>query len=435
MSDRPESSTPEAGAEEAPADLTGTSAHGPDGRDARTPTTQDGAAAYLQRIARSESLTVVLAFLFAILIVSVLIVVVDPRVQAAAGYFVDRPGDTFAAIGTALGGAYAAMFNGAVLDVRQDSLVEVLRPLTETLTVATPLIIAALGIAVALRAGLFNIGGQGQIIAGAVAAGWIGFAVPLPPVLHLVVALVAGIGGGMLWGGISGFLKARFGSHEVITTIMLNWIAVYLLAFLLTTTAFTGANQFQPTSPAVSASAQLPLLLGPNFRLHLGLVLALAAAWFMWWLMNRSTLGFAFRAVGANPSASRTAGISVGRAAFLCMVVAGGLVGLGGAVHVLGTQHRVTDGIAGNIGFDALTVALLGRSGPVGIVLAGILFAGLSVGGGLLQANQGLPVDITQIVQSLVVLFIAAPPLVHTLFRPIYALLERPGRTAEGSRA
>nr|WP_246370699.1 MULTISPECIES: ABC transporter permease [Helcobacillus] len=286
--------------------------------------------------------------------------------------------------------------------------------------------------AVGFRAGLFNIGGTGQLIVGSAAAAWVGFGLSLPPVIHLIAALAAGIAAGGLWGGIAGFLKARFDANEVITTIMLNWIAVNLLAWLLTTAAFRAPNVLTPQSPQVKATAMLPRLLGDQFRLHLGFVIMLLAALFLWWLMSRSTLGFRFRAVGENPRAAQVAGISVGTSSFLVMLIAGGLVGLGGAVNVLGTEHSLNDGIAGSIGFDAITVALLGRSGPVGIILAGILFAGLSTGGRYME-GQGVPIDLVAVIQALVVLFIAAPPLVRRMSG--LNLLTRPRRTAAAKEA
>ena len=398
-------------------------------------TAESALARTLQRIARGDLLVVVMSFVFAFLIGSVLIVIADQEVRETLGYFFARPSDALTAIWQSVTQAYGAMFRGAVFDgtgyaraaesVREaggtgtyvlvPALSAGLRPLTETLTIATPLIIASAGMAVSFRAGLFNIGGTGQLIVGAMAAGYVGFTLDLPVVLHLLVCLVAGILAGGVWGGIAGFLKARFGANEVISTIMLNWIATYLLFYALKTPAFTGANQSQPTSPSIGENAALPLLLGSGFRLHAGLFLAAGAAAVLWWLMSRSTIGFHFRAVGSNPRAAQVAGISPARTAFLVLAVAGALVGLAGAVHVLGTERRLTEGVAGNIGFDAITVALLGRSGPVGIVLAGLLFAALSTGGRFMETNQGVPLDLVQVIQVLVVLFIAAPPLVRTL--------------------
>ncbi|WP_193105250.1 ABC transporter permease [Brachybacterium sp. FME24] len=410
-------------------------------------------AQMLQKIARGDLLVVVMSFVFAFLVGSVLIIIADEEVRETLGYFFDRPSDALTAIWQSVTQAYGAMFRGAVFDgpgfsrivedlraaggsgtyVLFPALATGLRPLTETLTVATPLIIAAAGMAVSFRAGLFNIGGTGQLIVGAMAAGYIGFTWDLPIVVHLLIALLGGLLAGAVWGGIAGFLKARFGANEVISTIMLNWIATYLLFFALKTAAFTGANQSQPTSPSVSDSAILPSLLGSGFRLHAGLFLAAGAAVVLWWLMSRSTLGFQFRAVGSNSRAAQVAGISPSRTAFLVMAVAGALVGLAGAVHVLGTEKRLTEGVAGSIGFDAITVALLGRSGPVGIVLAGLLFAALSTGGRFMETNQGVPLDLVQVIQVLVVLFIAAPPLVRTLIG--LRRVDHPGAGARVLRA
>ena len=428
---------------------------GTGGADAPPPeqTAETALARTLQRIARGDVLVVVMSFVFAFLIGSVLIVIADQEVRATLGYFFDRPSDALTAIWQSVTQAYGAMFRGAVFDgpgfsrVAEDvreaggsgtyvllpALAAGLRPLTETLTVGTPLIIAAAGMAVSFRAGLFNIGGTGQLIVGAMAAGYIGFTFDLPVVVHLLACLLAGVLAGGLWGGIAGFLKARFGANEVISTIMLNWIATYLLFFALKTAAFTGGNPTQPTSPQIAETSMLPTLLGSGFRLHAGLFLAAGAAVALWWLMSRSTLGFQFRAVGSNPRAAQVAGISPARASFFVLTVAGGLVGLAGAAHVLGTEKRLTEGVAGSIGFDAITVALLGRSGPVGVVLAGLLFAGLSTGGRLMETSQGVPLDLVQVIQSLVVLFIAAPPLVRTLIG--LRRVDQPGARARIRRA
>ena len=358
-----------------------------------------------------------LSVLLALVVSAVLIAVADPEVQAAASYFFSRPGDLLSAAADAVGGAYLALFQGAVVNFEADTLTAALRPLTESLVVAAPLIAAGLAVGLAFRAGLFNIGAEGQIILGAIGAAYVGFALDLPVVVHLVAALVAGIALGALWGGIPGFLKARTGAHEVITTIMLNYIARFLLAWLLGTVAFQRPGRNDPISPQVADTAELPLLLGGWSRLHLGLLLALFAAAAVWWLLNRSTLGFRLRAVGANPSAARTAGIRVGGMTFTAMAIAGALAGLAGAFQILGTEKSLTGGVSAGIGFDAITVALLGRGNPFGIVAAGVLFGALRAGGVTMQARTGTPIDIVLVVQSLIVLFIAAPPLVRSIFR------------------
>ena len=358
-----------------------------------------------------------LSVLLALAVSALLIAVADPAVRGAAGYFFARPTDLLSAAADAVGGAYAALFQGAVIDLGAGTVTAAIRPLTESLVVGAPLIAAGLAVGLAFRAGLFNIGAEGQIILGAIGASYVGFALDLPVVAHLVAALVAGIALGALWGGIPGFLKARTGAHEVITTIMLNYIARFLLAWLLGTTAFQRPGRNDPISPRVADTAELPLLLGGWSRLHLGLLLALLAAAGVWWLLNRSTLGFRIRAVGANPAAARTAGIRVGGMTFAAMAIAGALAGLGGAFQILGTEKALTGGVSAGIGFDAITVALLGRGHPVGIVGAGLLFGALRAGGVTMQARTGTPIDIVLVVQSLIVLFIAAPPLVRAIFR------------------
>ncbi len=291
------------------------------------------------------------------------------------------------------------------------------KPITETLVAATPLIFAGLGLGIGFRSGIFNIGAQGQVVLGAIFSAYIGFTFHLPIGLHMLVAMVGGLPAGAFWGGIAGFLKARFGANEVIVTIMLNSIAGFLMSYLLTTSAFMRPGSNNPISQRIDPSAMFPNLLGEPFRLHLGFILALLATWLVWWLMERSTLGFKFRAVGFNADAARTAGIKVNSVYLYVMLVSGALAGLGGVSQTLGTEGVLQEGVAGSIGFDAITVALLGRSRPVGIVGAAILFGALRAGSPLMQTASNTPIDIVQVVQALVVLLIAAPPLVRAMFR------------------
>jgi simple sugar transport system permease protein len=369
-------------------------------------------------IVNGNALVSVLAVLVAIVVGSLMIALTDPAVQAAAGYFFAAPMDTFSAIGSAVGGAYSALFRGSIYNFNADSFAIGIRPLTETLKFATPLIAAGLGVGLAFRAGLFNIGGQGQMLMAAAAAGYVATAWELPFPLHLIAALVAGVVAGAIWAGIAGLLKARTGAHEVIVTIMLNHIAFYLLAWMLATQGLLQApGSNNPKTAPMAESAVFPLILGPMYKLHLGFLLALVAVAITWWLLERSSLGFRFRAVGENPAAARTAGISVGRMYFTVMLIAGALVGLAGVSQVLGTEPKgFSGGIDAGIGFDAITVALLGRSRPLGILWAGLLFGAFKTGGFTMQASQGVPIEIVLVVQSLIVLFIAAPPLVRAMF-------------------
>jgi simple sugar transport system permease protein len=377
----------------------------------------DDARSLLRSVVESNGLVVFLAIVAALVVGALLVVFADEAVQDTAGYFFSRPSDMLSAAWTAITDAYVAMFRGSIYNLQADSFAAGIKPLTNSLTFSAPLIFAGLGLGVGFRAGLFNIGAQGQVILGAIMAGFVGFAFHLPLGIHLALAIVGAVLGGALWGFIPGLLKATTGAHEVIVTIMLNYVGLYLLAWLLSLESWQAPGSGNPKSPPIDETAQWPKLLGDSYGLHWGFVAALLAAWGVWWLMERSTWGFTFRAVGANPSAATIAGMNVKVTYVLVMVIAGTLAGLAGGTQVLGTEKALTTGIAGSIGFDAITVALLGRSRPAGIVAAGILFGGLRASGPTLQVQAGLPIDIVLVIQSVIVLFIAAPPLVRFLFR------------------
>ena len=369
------------------------------------------------RFFRSNVGLSILAVLVSFVVGGVLIAMSNDSVQSASGYFFASPLDTIRAIGTSVFGAYDAMFRGAVFNYQAADFTGMVRPITETLAYATPITMAGLGLAVAFRSGLFNIGGTGQILFGAMFAGWVGINVHLPWIGLFPLALLAGVVGGALFGGLVGLLKATTGANEVIVTIMFNYIAAMLLEYLLKTPVLQAPNTVNPISPPIQDAAKYPEFLGPNFRLHAGFFAMLAAVWFVWWLLNRSSVGFQFRALGHNPSASRVAGINIGLNYVLVMAVSGALAGLAGTAQILGTEGVLTTGVAASYGFDAITVALLGRNNPLGVLAAGILFGGLRAGAVTMQANQNVPIDIVFIVQSMIVLFIAAPPLVRAIFR------------------
>jgi general nucleoside transport system permease protein len=383
---------------------------------------ESGVQRFLRELLTGNLLLSVLAVLVSLVVGGVLIAVTNSQVVAASGYFFSRPTDTLVAIGQAVGGGYASLFQGGVLDLTAADPLAALRPLLTSLGFAAPLIAAGLGIAVGFRAGLFNIGGQGQILIGGATAGLIGFALPLPPVLHLIAAVLGGLLGGAVWAGIVGLLKARTGAHEVIVTIMLNYVAFYLLDYLLHTPVLQAPGSSNPKSPAELPTAVLPSLFGTP--VNLGFLLAIVAVLACSWLLTRSSLGFKLRAVGENPAAARTAGIDVRTMTVVAMVISGVLVGFAGAYQVLGqTTSGFGNDFDASIGFNAITVALLGRSRPWGVFWAGILFGVFQNGGYTMQAANGIDINIVSVIQSLIVLFIAAPPLVRTIFR-----LPAPGR-------
>lgn len=379
----------------------------------------------LQEILSGSWLVSLLAIVLALIVGGVLIAVADADVVEAAKNIFAAPGSFFSTLFSTIGDAYSSLFRGAVFDWNARTTERAIRPLTESMVNGTPLILAGLGIAMAFRSGLFNIGGQGQVILGATIAGFLGYALVLPPVVHMLIAAIGGIIGGAIWAGIAGVLKARTGANEVIVTIMLNSIAGYLLGYLLKQSWFTHTTSANPQSRVIDDSAHMFLLLPAPFRLHFGFIIAILATIFVWWLLERSTIGFEFKAVGANPHAARTAGVSVAKVTVTVMIVAGALAGLGGAAQVLGTEYKLTGGISGSIGFDAITVALLGRSKPLGTFFAGLLFGAFKAGGYLMQSQTGTPIDIVLVVQSVIVLLIAAPPLVRSIFRLPTPVLKR----------
>lgn len=374
---------------------------------------------FIKDLLRSNWVTTVLAIVVAMIVGGILMALTDEDVQEAAGYFFARPGDTLGAIWSAVYGGYEAMLRGAVFNPRANDFATQIRPLTNTLGFAAPLIAAGLGVALAFRVGLFNIGGRGQILIACATAALLTFNLNLPMFLQLPLTLAAGIAGGAIWGGIVGVLKARTGAHEVILTIMLNYVAFYLVTWMVRTPGILQRPAGdQPISAPTPASAQFPELLGPRFPLlDWGFIIVIAATVFVWWLVERSSLGFRLRAVGENPHAARASGISVQRMYIYAMLFAGGLAGLAGMNQIQGSVTTGFDGlIDAGIGFDAITVALLGRSRAWGVFAAGILFGALKAGSFTMQASQGIPVDIVLVVQSLIVLFIAAPPLIRTIF-------------------
>ncbi|SCF37303.1 nucleoside ABC transporter membrane protein [Micromonospora viridifaciens] len=374
---------------------------------------------FLENLWAANTVTVtVLAVLLAMLIGAVMIIISDPEVLATYSYITARPADALNSSWAVVSEAYANLFKGAIFDPEASGFTAALGPISETLTYTAPLAFTGLSVALAFRGGLFNIGAQGQATIGVILAAVAGFALPLPPGVHLLVALLAGAVGGAIWGFIPGILKARTGAHEVINTIMLNYVAVYFLAWIIFQNGVHSLDRADAISKPVDASAQLPRLLGDNLRLHAGILLAVLATWFVAWLLNRSTLGFEFRAVGANPSAARTAGISVTKTYVLVMAIAGMLAGLGGSNMVLGsTADALTPQVVAQIGFDGILVALLGRVKPWGVLMAALLFGALQAGGNRMQSYSGISLELVTVLQALIVIFIAAPALVKAIFQ------------------
>jgi general nucleoside transport system permease protein len=275
-----------------------------------------------------------------------------------------------------------------------------------TLTKMTPLLFTSLGVLVALRAGQFNIGGEGQIYLGALGSTLIGLYVQgLPAVIHIPLALLAGFLFGGIWGWIPGYLKAMRGVNEVITTLLLNYIAVNLVSYLVQNPLMApGAPS--PYSPLIANTARLTIIL-PQSLAHAGILLALIAAGILWVLLGRSPLGYQITAVGFNSIAARYAHISVERTIMLVIALAGGLAGLAGSCEVMGLKYRLFEQVSPGYGFDAIAIAFLSRGSVVGVVLNSLFFAALRSGANVMQRSAGVPVTVVYAIQGLTVLFIA----------------------------
>lgn len=371
----------------------------------------------LHDIASGGIVRTVAAVILSLLVASIMIIFTNEEVLDTLGYIFARPGDFFAAAGAAIGNAYAALFRGAIYNYNASTFAAGIKPLTESLRLAGPLIAAGLGVALTFRSGLFNIGGQGQLLMGAIWSAWAAFQLHLPYGIHLIVAMLFGFVGAGLWAGIAGFLKAKTGAHEVIVTIMMNYVAVSLATYLMRTPVLHDMNSgSNPTTQAPDATAVFPRILGENFDLRLSFVLCIIAVFVYWWLMERSSLGFRLRMVGLNPDAARAAGVNVSRTYIVAMVLSGLFIGLAGINQSLGRDGNFAPGIDSGIGFDAITVALLGGSNAIGVLLAGILFGMFRAASPAMQVADVSP-EILGVIQGLIVLFIAAPPLVRAIFR------------------
>lgn len=354
----------------------------------------------------------IVAIVLALIVGMLIAVFTNDEVQETLGYVFARPSDFFAVSSELIGNAVQAMVSGAVYSPTRG-----FQPLLTTLQWATPLVAAGLGLGVAFRAGLFNIGGQGQMLVGALFASFVGASWQLPIGLHLIVAILAAVLGGAMWAAIVGFLKAQTGAHEVILTIMFNWIAHWGITYLLKQELFQSPNAPGfAKSKAVESTAVMPQLFN---TFGLGFVLVLLAAVLYWWLMDRSTVGFKIRAVGINPNAARTAGINVKAVTVTTMAISGAFIGLAAATQTLEVHPSgIEPTIHAGIGFDAITVALLGGNSPIGIVLAALLFGLLKAGSVTMEIQAGVPRDIIPVIQGLIVLFVAAPRFLGFLPQP-----------------
>jgi ABC-type uncharacterized transport system permease subunit/basic membrane lipoprotein Med (substrate-binding protein (PBP1-ABC) superfamily) len=375
----------------------------------------------------------VLAIFTALVVGAIFIAAFDPEVWEAFGAGLT---EGLAAVWQSIAQAYTSLFEGAFGRPARISegvsiysqtgetaeLLRAIRPFTESLRIATPYIFAGLAVALGFRCGVFNIGAEGQYFVGGLATVFVGYSVKgLPWFVHLPLALGAGMAGGALWAAVAGYLKAKTGAHEVINTIMLNYIAYRLTDYLLQVGGpMARPGDFRPVSPEIEPSAYLPQFFpdDPSITINVGLFLALATVAVVYWLLFKTTLGFEIRAVGANPRAARTAGISVTRNFVLAMALSGALAGVAAAHDILGVIHYMPSSFSSGYGFDSIALALLGKSHPVGVLLSALLFGFLRAGAQRMQAPPSLvPIDIISVLQGLIIIFIAAPEVIRLIYR------------------
>jgi simple sugar transport system permease protein len=333
--------------------------------------------------------------------------------------------------------AYSALFAGSfgdparILSALQSGDALAIRrafnPFFESLVASTPYIFAGLAVALGFRTGLFNIGAEGQIFVGAIFAAYVGYAITgVPAVIHIPLALLAGALGGGLWGFIPGWLKAKVGGHEVINTIMMNYIAFRLSDWLLSG-PMKRPDSFNPVSPTIQETAMLPRFFDNPIRFHLGFFIALGVAWLVYWFLFKTRWGFDLRTVGANPNAAKYAGMNITMSTVLAMSLSGALAGLAGTNEVLGLNHNLAMAFSSGYGFDSIALALLGKSHPLGVVLASLLFGTLRNGAGRMQVVTNIPIDIISVLQAMILAFIAAPAIIRTVYR-----LRQPEEHEEG---
>ena len=306
-----------------------------------------------------------------------------------------------------------ALLYGDALDFRN-----AINPILESLVQSTPYIFAGLACALGFRAGLFNIGVEGQLFIGAAAATFVGYSLTgLPPYIHMPLAFLAGALGGALWGMVPGLLKATTGGHEVINCIMMNYIAYRFTTFLLTGPMSRPGTGGMPVSPIIEKSAQIPQFFKTPIRFHLGFFIALAFAALVWWVLFKTTLGLNLRTVGTNPRAAKYAGMNIIATTIIGMAASGALAGMAGANEVLAVNRSMAIGLSAGYGFDSIALALLGNSHPVGVIFAALLFGVLKNGATKMMVVSTIPIDIVTILQAVILIFVAAPAIIRSVYR------------------
>lgn len=379
---------------------------------------------FLEEVSKSSLTLTILAILTGLILGGLLVAVTTEEVYQAFDISFWEGIKTGA---RAAWSTYEALFYGSVgnpgkiIEAIKGGDAETIRkafnPFFESLVVSTPYIFAGLAVALGFRVGLFNIGVEGQLYIGAATAVTAAiFLKGLPAIVHVPVSLLAGFIGGGLWGFVPGLLKATTGGHEVINTIMMNYIAFRLSEYLLRG-PLKNPEGFTPVSAPIEESAHLLRIFKHPIRFHIGFFIALLVAYLVYLLLFKTTWGFTLRTVGANPRGAKYAGMNITKSTILAMVISGGLAGLAGANEVMGVNHNLALAFSSGYGFDSIALALIGNSHPVGVVLSSIMFGFLKNGAIQMQLSAGIPIDIIAILQAFILAFIAAPAIIRTIYR------------------
>jgi ABC-type uncharacterized transport system permease subunit len=385
------------------------------------------------RVRRANmALVLALALFVGLVIGALMIIITTPALTHSWATFFSHPGKTISENFNTVWFAYEWIFQGALFNFHavrvlfdhpdKANLATALGPISLTLQYATPLIVAGLGLAIGFRSNIFDIGGQGQVIAGGLIAGLIGFSLHLTPVLQVSLELVGAMLAGALLASLAGVLKAYTGAHEVIVTMMSNYIMVLLMGYLLITNLFARPGLKDGASKAVTPSGQLPYFfsrLNASLLVNLGFLIALIMVFVVQWFFDRSKTGFELLMVGQNGEAARTAGINAKRTTIIILCLAGGLCGLAGMLELTGVDHFLSPNFGGSYGFDAITVALLGRNRPWGVFFGAIFFGAMYAGGEAMQAftPTNIQYSLAQVIQAVVVFGVATPALIIEIFR------------------
>ncbi|OGN74460.1 MAG: hypothetical protein A2X25_06120 [Chloroflexi bacterium GWB2_49_20] len=379
---------------------------------------------FYEELSNSSLTIIILSIISGFIMGGILVILTSPEVYKAFGTsFLSGISTSWKIVAN----TYSSLFLGALGDPAKigaaiqsgDSALiqKAFTPFLESLVVTTPYLFTGVAVALGFRAGLFNIGAEGQVLVGAIAAGWAGWTFTgLSPWIHVPLAMLVGALAGGLWGFVPGFLKVRTGAHEVITTIMMNYVAYYLIYYLISS-PLRDPNEVTPKTPWILDSAHLYRFFPEPIRFHLGFFIAIAVAILVWFILFKTTWGFEIRSVGLNPNASKYAGMNITLVTVAAMALSGAIAGMAGASEILGVTWRQSQALASGYGFDSIALALLAQNHPLGVILTALLFGLLRSGSRVMQLRAGTPIYIINILQSFIILFIAAPAIIRTIYR------------------